>query len=159
MPVLLHDIGTGLESNNQLRTLVLRHTFREEWGIAWTKIGLMLQTMKSVHLRSFELVFTIFRGTGPAGGGSMDLADFNINWGPINEMISNKEFGALEKAAVTLEWHLMDTLPPGSAEHMQSMIEEGMKQLDWYKRGILTITHNKHPFTLPLEPTEHPSAQ
>lgn len=156
IPVFLHDIRPephpGLSSNSQLRTLVLRYTFREHWQIAWASIEQMLRSIASLYLRSLELVFTIFRATGPAGGGTMDLTDSNVDWGPINNVISTKHFGALEKASVTLDWHVMDTIPPGDVERFRDMIDKGLKQLDWHRRGLLTVTHHNHSWSPPSAP-------
>ncbi|KAH9925131.1 uncharacterized protein B0H18DRAFT_388515 [Fomitopsis serialis] len=41
---------------------------------------------------------------------------------------------------------------PGDVERFRDMIEEGLKQLDWHRRGLLTITHHNHTWSPPSEP-------
>ncbi|KZT64435.1 hypothetical protein DAEQUDRAFT_612247 [Daedalea quercina L-15889] len=147
------DVNSGFNTNSQLQSLVLRYTFREEWQIAWMRILRTLTTMASIHLRSLEFVLTIFSASVADVAGAMDIAEAKESWAPINSIIgdsvSGRYFSELKRAAVTLEWHIADTLPSSDVKRLQGAIEEGMKELDWHKRDILVITHHEHSFTLP----------
>ena len=141
----------ALSENTQLQTLVLRHTFRENWELSWVKIANMLRSITSTSLHSIELVFTILRASVTDNPGGPNGATLAGSWGPINDVLARECFRNLEKAKITLDWRIANTMPRlGEAiEPFQKAVQEGMRQLAWHKRGIMTITHVGHAVTLP----------
>lgn len=116
--------------------------------MAWGRIMRMLASITSIYLRSLELVFTFLMPTTVDVGEVQDIMMSSKDiWGPINDVISSKSFGVLEKATITVEWHVEDTQPTADFERLQGVYEEAMKELHWHKRRILVMTHHKHSYT------------
>ena len=78
---------------------------------------------------------------------------FNItqsrdSWASINQVLGGEVFGRLQKADIKLDWYIEQSLPKDEVTHLQASIEEGLKNLEWYKRGILSITHNQQSWKI-----------
>lgn len=97
-------------------------------------------------------MFTIYRATFINIGAVFDVTQSKDSWVSINQVLRSGVFAKLQKAVITLEWYIEKSLAEAEVARLQASIEEGMKELEWHQRGILSIMHNVHSWEIPPEP-------
>ena len=108
----------------------------------------MLSTVTSKSLQSLEFVLTIYRGTWRNVGEAFNITQSRDSWASINQVLGGEVFGRLQKADIKLDWYIEESLPKDEVTHLQASIEEGLKNLEWCKRGILSITHDQQSWKI-----------
>lgn len=109
----------------------------------------MLSTITSPSLQNIELLFTIYRPAIDMNA-AFKVMQSKDGWIPINLILGSGVFAELKKAAIVMEWYIEKSPPDAETRQLQISIEEAMKELEWHKRGILSITHHEH--TLSVKP-------